>query len=92
MVNNNLTWKERFESMYSNDKTVIEVHKECMVEFIEKVEKDAIVKGRLSILQDFDNLCAADACIGFSEEEWKSIKKFFEFNKVISGWDKQANE
>lgn len=44
--------------------------------------------GRISILQDFDSVCMADAFIGFSDDEWKAVKKFFALNKEISGWDK----
>lgn len=48
-------------------------------------QKEIFTKGRESVLQDFDSVCLADAFVGFSEEEWKAIKKFFAFNKLISG-------
>ena len=44
--------------------------------------------GRLSVLQDFDNMCIADAFVGFTDAEWQAVKKFFAFNKKISNWDK----
>lgn len=47
----------------------------------------AIEKGRLSVLKDFDDMCKADAFVGFTLEEWNAVQKFFEFNKQISGWD-----
>ncbi len=46
------------------------------------------VKGRLSVLQDFDDLCKVDAIVGFTDAELAAIKKFFAWNKAISGWDK----
>lgn len=51
-----------------------------------------IEKGRLSVLEDFDTLCKADALMGFTDDEFKTIKKFFEFNKQVSGWDKSNKE
>ena len=54
----------------------------------QQIEPGAIIKGRLSVLTDFDSICASDAFVGFTADEWKAVKKFFEFNKVISGWDK----
>ena len=56
---------------------------------IDKVLKSVAIEGRVSVLQDFDNICKADAFVGFSETEWTAIKKFFEYNKQISGWDKE---
>lgn len=44
--------------------------------------------GRVSVLQDFDDMCLADGFVGFSPAEWTAIKKFFAFNKEVSGWDK----
>lgn len=51
-------------------------------------QKKFFEKGRLSVLQDFDAMCMADAFVGFSDEEWSAVQKFFEFNKQVSGWDK----
>lgn len=48
----------------------------------------AVTVGRLSVLQDFDNMCKADAFLGFSPDEWAAVQKFFAVNKKISGWDK----
>lgn len=59
-----------------------------IVEILVKQNKKAIEFGRLSVLKDFDSLISADAIVGFTEEEFKAIKKFFEWNKAISGWDK----
>ena len=47
-----------------------------------------VTDGRLSVLKDFDTICKADGFVGFTENEWKAVQKFFEFNKVISKWDK----
>jgi hypothetical protein len=44
-------------------------------------------QGRVSVLQDFDNLCEVDAVMGFTDDEWKAVQKFFAYNKQISGWD-----
>lgn len=49
--------------------------------------KKAVGKGRLSVLQNFDDLCKADAFLGFTKEEWEAVRKFFAVNKKISGWD-----
>lgn len=49
--------------------------------------KGMITIGRLSVLEDFDAMCEADACIGLTESEWAAVKKFFELNKAISRWD-----
>lgn len=48
----------------------------------------AVTFGRVSVLRDFDNLCAADAIMGFTEPEFAAVKKFLYWNKEISGWDK----
>lgn len=45
-------------------------------------------QARKTVLLDFDNMCVADSFVGFTEDEWKAIKKFFDFNKKLSGWDK----
>lgn len=50
--------------------------------------KGLIEVGRISVLKDFDAVCAADAFIGFSEAEFAAVKKFFAVNKSISNWDK----
>lgn len=47
--------------------------------------------GRVSVLKDFDSMCKADAFVGFTADEWKAVQKFFEFNKQISGWDKELS-
>ncbi len=49
---------------------------------------DTFTEGRLSVLKEFDQMCRADAFIGFTDAEWQAVKKFFKFNKEISGWDK----
>lgn len=59
-----------------------------MIAVRSQAEKTAIIKGRLSVLMDFDSICASDAFVGFTEDEWKAVKKFFAFNKAITGWDK----
>jgi hypothetical protein len=58
---------------------------------LDTVTEKSVEFGRLSVLLDFDNMCAADAFVGFPAEEWAAIKKFFEWNKQISGWDKKSN-
>lgn len=58
------------------------------VDWVEAKLEDAFTDGRVSVLRDFDNMCAADAFVGYSEAEWSAIKRFFEHNKLISGWDK----
>lgn len=45
-------------------------------------------KGRLSVLQEFDVVSKMDAFVGLTDVEWQGVKKFFEYNKRISGWDK----
>jgi hypothetical protein len=64
--------------------------KNIMKEFIAETarEKEAIEYGRLSVLRDFDSVCQADVFMGFTEEEFAAVKKFFQFNKAVSGWDK----
>lgn len=47
-----------------------------------------VIVGRLSVLREFDDICKADAHMGFTVDEWKAVQKFFEHNKRISGWDK----
>lgn len=54
-----------------------------------KSEDEMLETGRLSVLKEFDDMCQADAFVGFSDEEWRAIKRFFAFNKEISGWDKK---
>lgn len=55
---------------------------------VQKAVDELVTVGRVSVLRDFDNMCAADAFVGFSDEEFAAVKKFFAFNKEISGWDK----
>lgn len=69
--------KRSFEERDPNFLATIEAKAEKLME-----------EGRLSVLEDFDAMCAADAFVGFTETEWAGIKKFFAFNKAISGWDK----
>lgn len=40
--------------------------------------------GRDSIIEDFEAMCAADGMIGFTNEEWAAIKKFFEWNRSLT--------
>lgn len=84
-------WSTGGNHVYDYPEIVVEfkvlVSQEIQSALKEK-ENEWVEKGRLSVLQDFDNMCKADAFIGFSDEEWKAIKKFFEFNKQVSGWDK----
>ena len=40
--------------------------------------------GRISVLHDFDAICMADAFVGFTTEEWDAVKKFINFNRLIS--------
>lgn len=42
--------------------------------------------GRVSVLKDFDAMTKADVLMGFTPEEWAAIKKFFAWNKQVSGW------
>ena len=51
--------------------------------------KGMISVGRRTVLEDFDSMCLADAFVGFSDAEWAAIRKFFAFNKSISGWDNE---
>lgn len=51
-------------------------------------EKLAFTLGRESVLNDFDNVCMADAFMGFTAEEWQAVKKFFAFNNAL----RKANE
>lgn len=44
--------------------------------------------GRVSVLQDFDDVIQADGFMDFTEDEWSAIRRFFEFNKAVSGWSK----
>lgn len=54
----------------------------------DKSYSEGVEAGRVSVLSDFDSMCMADSFVGFNEVEWSAIKRFFEFNKQISGWDK----
>ena len=55
---------------------------------LEKELVELTGQARISVLRDFDNMCKADAFVGFTDVEWLAIKKFFDFNKATSGWDK----
>lgn len=46
-------------------------------------EKEIFTLGRLSVLNDFDSMCKADAFMGFTDEEFKAVKKFFAFNNSL---------
>lgn len=48
-------------------------------------------KGRISVLQDFHDVCKADVFMGFTEIEWKAIQRFFAFNEAITGVTKYLN-
>jgi hypothetical protein len=56
---------------------------------LEILTMDLVTLGRLTVLEQFDAMCAADGFVGFSDAEWAVVKKFFAFNKQISGWDKK---
>lgn len=58
------------------------------IKYADQYAKEMIKVGRLSVLKDFDAVCAADMFVGFSHDEFSAVKKFFKFNKDISGWDK----
>lgn len=49
-----------------------------------EAEKEIFTLGRVSVLEDFDGVCAADAFMGFTDDEFAAVKKFFAFNKAIS--------
>lgn len=58
-------------------------------EIIERMSTDpsyneGIEDGRVSVLSDFDDMCMADAFVGFTSDEWKAVRKFFAFNRSIS--------
>lgn len=46
-------------------------------------QSDDFTRGRVSVLRDFHNLCAADHFMGFSSEEFAAVKKFIRFNENI---------
>lgn len=50
----------------------------------EKYQSEDFVRGRVSVLRDFHNMCAADAFMGFTDAEWSAIKKFFKFNEALT--------
>lgn len=60
---------------------------EILTSIAKTAEERGIETGRVSVLQDFDDMCLADAFLGFSREEWEAIRNFFAVNKKISGWD-----
>lgn len=82
-------WNEH--TVTPQDEDIVELLTEKLTTYAEAQRKEGIETGRLSVLQDFDDLCKADAFVGFSSEEWTAIRKFFEFNKQISGWDTPNN-
>jgi len=53
-----------------------------------KEEQEIFTRGRESVLDDFDNLCQADAFLGFSEDEFNAVKKFFRFNSKLRNRNK----
>lgn len=75
------------------EKTILEVHSFADSPLLKNALRGAfkgmIEIGRLTVLEDFDNICEADAFIGFSSEEWQAVKKFFAYNKAITKWDNQ---
>jgi hypothetical protein len=58
-------------------------------EFLKKSYYDIFHEGRYTVLKDFDDLCLADGFVGFTDDEWRAVRKFFSFNKHISGLDKK---
>lgn len=81
--------------------SVIEQSVEDIIQLVSSGSSEAILRpalqgsfmgmveiGRLSVLRDFDAICKADAFVGFNEDEWKAVRKFLEFNKLISQWDR----
>lgn len=62
--------------------------KEITKEELEKCsfeEQEMFALGRESVLRDFHNMCAADAFVGFTEEEWRGFKKMITLNEKIAG-------
>lgn len=49
----------------------------------EAIVKTIIEFGRLTVLEDFNALLSVDAFVGFSEEQWKGVKMFFEMNNAL---------
>lgn len=50
--------------------------------------------GRMTVLRDFQRMCAADAFMGFSKDEWEAIQKFFAFNNLVAGvidWEREID-
>jgi hypothetical protein len=53
----------------------------------ERQKREEMVEyGRVSVLKDFDSLMKADGFVGFTDDEWKAVQKFFRYNDEISGW------
>jgi hypothetical protein len=77
-----------FDPESKNGKLMMAVCGFVVKTLLKEERQRSIEMGRLSVLKDFDNMCKADGFIGFTEEEWSAVKKFFEFNKKVSGWDK----
>lgn len=48
-----------------------------------KEQKELIEFGRQTVLEDFENLLSVDAFVGFTEQEWNGVKKFFAMNKAL---------
>jgi hypothetical protein len=44
-------------------------------------EVELMEMGRKSILEDFETVTMCDGFVGFTEEEWRGVKKFIKINK-----------
>lgn len=67
--------------------------KETTPEDVKKMspqEQEAFSLGRISVLRDFHNMCAADSFMGFSDEEFNGFKKVIKFNEELAGLDFEA--
>lgn len=49
------------------------------------IVNDLVEFGRETVLEDFDAVCMANAFMGFTDEEFAAVKKFFAFNNQITG-------
>lgn len=65
-----------------------EMSEEALEDGFHLFGKEVIAIGRLSVLQDFDIVCKADGFVGFTDNEWQAVRKFFRVNREISNWDK----
>lgn len=53
-------------------------------DFLREKLTTLVEQARGSVLDDFDKVCMADGFIGFSDQEWQAVKKFFAFNRAIT--------